>query len=173
MSCPTCDEIKQNKNVLYKDKDIAIVIPELPASFGHLKIYPVDHFTIIEQVPDKLVEKMFITANKISTILFETMNAQGSNILVQNGTAAGQTENHFSIDIVARKEGDNINLQWTPLKLSDDDMATALLKLEEHSKKIGFEDEKPETVEIQEESEIISDLHEEDNYQLKQLERIP
>ena len=173
MACQICEAINENKNILYKDEDIAIMIPNLPATFGHLKIYPVEHCTIIEQVPDKTVEKMFVTANKLSTLLFEAMNAQGTNILVQKGTAAGQTENHASIDIVARKEGDNINLQWAPLKLSEDEMSTALLKLTAFTKKMGFEEEKPEPVEIKDETEILSLTPEEENYLIKQLDRMP
>jgi len=177
MACSICEAIQENRNILYRDEELVIMIPDFPASYGHLKIYPVEHFTILEQVPDKLVEKMFIIASKVSTLLFDAMQAQGTNILVQNGIAGGQTENHCGVDIVARKEGDGINLQWAPQKLSEEEMSTAVLKITEFTKKMGFEDEKPKPVVIddQEEgdTETIFEDPDKENYLIKHLERIP
>jgi histidine triad (HIT) family protein len=170
MTCKTCDRMR--KEAIYKDEEIAILLAEEPATAGHLKIIPAKHFLIMEEIPSNILSKLFITSNKISTLLFEKLNAHGSNIIIQNGTAAGQTDNHFVIDIIPRRENDNLNLEWKPGKASEDDLSTVMLKLQENTKYIDeTKEEKP--VIKQEESAEIKEKKGVTNYMLKSLDRIP
>ena len=49
-------------------------------------------------------------ANKISSVLFETLAAQRTNIFVANGVAAGQKAPHFMIHIIPRKDADSVTV---------------------------------------------------------------
>jgi histidine triad (HIT) family protein len=169
-SCQICQEMGSKDHVIYEDDSMKAVLLDKPSSPGHVRLFPKKHYTIFEQVPDREVERLFIVANKISTAVFEGLNMQGTNLLVNNGVAAGQKDPHFALDIIPRIEGDGLKLEWTPLQLSDDEMSTVELMLKPYTEVVGAEEvteQKP--VEQKKTGETI----EEDNYLTQQLRRIP
>ena len=131
----------------------------------------------MEQVPDYEIEHLGVVANKISMALFESMRIQGTNIIIQNGVAAGQKIPHFILHIIPRIENDGLNLSWEPRQLSEEEMSTIELKLNEHTRNIGaFEIEKelPINLDAKEKIKAAKEVKEEkDNYLIKQLNRIP
>lgn len=162
---------------VYEDESILAVLDINGANPGHCFILPKEHYPIIEQVPDKELKKIFIIANKISSAVFETLQAQGTNIFVANGIPAGQTVAHFIVNVIPRFEKDGINLQWAPKQLDEEEMATIELKLKEQAKNIGgFEAEKKEEI-IPEENIATNapaaDEDEDDDSFSRQMERIP
>ena len=81
------------------------------------------------------------------------MGAQGTNIFVSNGVSAGQSVAHFTVNVIPRKEGDNVNLEWKPIQLSEEEMSTAELKIKEVTKDMGAEkQEKRESLDADEEN---------------------
>lgn len=175
--CEFCSLISQKKNKVYEDEQIFVMHAPKPATFGHLLVLPKNHYMIIEQMPDYEVGEMFEKVNKISTAVFENIGAQGTNIILQNGVAAGQTSSHLMIHIIPRREGDNLNLAWQPKQLSEEEMSTVELQLKDFTNNIGSFEKKPsKPVEVKtEEVEQISedDDGEGENYLIKQLRRIP
>jgi len=157
---------------VYEDELIMAVLDVNGANPGHCFVMPKNHYPIIEQVPDHEIGKMFQVSNKISTAIFETLGAQGTNIFVANGIPAGQTVAHFMINVIPRKENDGINLQWQPKQLSEEEMSTVELKLKEQSKNIGnFEKEKKAPKISAPKPVVLSD--EEEEYFSRQIRRIP
>ncbi|MDO8481374.1 MAG: HIT family protein [Nanoarchaeota archaeon] len=126
-----CAFCAATEHVLFEDADIKAVLAPEPAVPGHTLVLPKQHVTIFEQVPDKIIGRLFSLANKVSSALFETMKVQGTNVFIENGVAAGQKIAHFAIHILPRKEGDGIDLQWQTRQLSEEEMATIELKLKE------------------------------------------
>lgn len=176
-NCGYCKIIegRQKSEIIYKDDDFIAFLAPKPCAMGHIVIIPSDHITIFEQIHDAKVGKMFNLANKLSTLVFESFGAGGTNLIISNGTAAGQIVPHVGLHIIPRREGDNLNFQWAAKKLSDEEMGTAELMLKDACKDIGaFEKEKKEAVnlDVKKTEEIKADKGEE-NYMIKQLERIP
>ncbi len=175
MSCSVCDMIKTGKK-LFEDAKVAVILSPEPASRGHTLIIPKEHKTIMEQIDDELLGYCFGVANKVSMFLFEKMKAEGTNIIVQNGVAAGQTEPHFVIHIIPRKENDGINLQWKTKQASDSELADAALQLgsaliekqEKPKEEVKKEEPKPEETRDEKAAELVRD-----NYLIKQLRRMP
>jgi len=143
MACKICDKIKKEiKLKIYEDEKVIVFIEETPAVLGQITLVPKGHFPILEQVPDFIVNHLMIIANKLSSALFDSLNIQGTNILMNNGVTAGQKHSHFSISIIPRTENDNINLEWQPKQLDEEEMSTIELKIKEHTAHIGaFEKE--------------------------------
>ena len=175
--CEFCSIIKgqEEAETLYEDEKVMAVLHLKPAHPGQIIVFTKEHYPILEQVPDPAVVHTFKIANKLSTALFETLNIQGTNIIAQNGTAAGQIIPHFSVNIIPRSENDGLNLQWEPKKLSKDEMDTAQLQLREFTENIHpsmFGKEKKEVKpEAKEKPLKLSGSKE--NYLIKQLIRIP
>ena len=157
---------------VYED-DLALAVLDVNgANPGHCFVLPKNHYPILEQVPDAEIGKLFSIANKVSTAIFESLGAQGTNIFVANGLPAGQTVAHFTINVIPRKENDGINLQWQPRQLSEEEMSTVELKVKEQAKNIGhFEAEKKTQKAYAPKQAVLSD--EEEEYFSRQLRRLP
>src|SRR3989344_7120887 len=95
--CTFCQLIQKKANVLYDDEKLVVMLSPEPALPGHLLVVPKVHATILEQVPDFIVGDMFKAANKASSAIFESLGAQGTNVLIQNGPPAGQRHNHVML----------------------------------------------------------------------------
>ena len=163
------------KGKLYEDEKTVVMLSDTPSAYGHLLVIPKQHYPIIEQVPDFVVDHVFRIANKVSIAAFEALHVQGTNMLVNNGIAAGQDSAHFMVHILPRKEGDGLNLQWAPKQLGEEEMATVELQLKEEAKKIGqFQKEKQAPIELKKESEKIEAKQgEEESYLIRKWRRIP
>lgn len=174
-SCDYCEIAKKKikSEIVFEDDKLIAVVKDLAASPGQLSLFPKEHYTILELVPDSVVDHLFKIANKLSIALFESLGIQGTNILVQNGTAAGQKTPHFAVDIIPRKEGDNLNLEWKPKQLLEEEMDTAFVALKEEGEQIAIGQEPKEETFHDEKTEMIVEKDDEENYMLKQLKRKP
>ena len=164
MGCEYCDivEGKSKAIVLYEDEDAIIAIKDTGAMPGQLTVFPKEHFPIMELVPDYLLEKCSVLANKASITIFEGLNAKGTNIIIQNGTAAGQQRPHFAIEIIPRQDEDQLDFQWPAQQLTEDELGYLFTQLTESTP-----DDKPLPVSSE------PKLTGKDNYLLKSLKRKP
>jgi len=168
--CDYCKLIERG-NLIFDDKNVVVAISPSQAGLGHVLVIPKEHFTILEQIPDFIAGHMFSIANNISTAIFETLRAHGTNIIIENGVSAGQRIAHFAINVVPRSENDGLGFNWLPKRLSDDEMSTSELQLKEHAKNIGAFEKEKKTITFDEKQESIPDSDE--DYTLRQLRRIP
>ena len=159
---------------IYQDEKVVAVLHLKPAAPGHVLLFTKEHFPIIEQVPDFIVGHAFTVANKLSTAIFESLGVQGTNIIIENGTAAGQSIAHFSVHIIPRNENDGLKLDWQPAKPGKEEMEIAHYQIKEQADTIhpsGFEKEKVVVEEPVEEKK--EEKHGEHAHLLKQVTRIP
>ncbi len=111
MDCTICDS-ENNKNVLFEDDSVKVLLALSPSTSGHIQIFPKKHYTILEQVPEEDLGKLMSYANKMSMILFELFKVHGTNIIINNGVPAGQKLPHFSVDVIPRRTDDGLKLDW-------------------------------------------------------------
>lgn len=173
-SCIIC-QIVGNKipsKRVYEDELVMAILDVNGSNQGHCFVMPKNHYSIIEQVPDIEIGRLFQVSNKISSAIFESLGVQGTNIFVANGVPAGQTVAHFTINVIPRKENDGINLQWQPKQLSEEEMSTVELKLKEQTKNIGHFEKEEKKPRLQAPKPVVlSD--EEEEYFSKQMRRLP
>lgn len=187
MKCEHCDIVKGTgkANIIYEDKDVVVAIKDLAISPGQVTVFPKEHYTILELVPNEILEKCVNLANKIGIAVFEGLAAQGTNILIKNGLGAKQTVPHFSIEIVPRREQDGLNLSWEGKQLMEDEMETTLMTLNKEVDNV-MKDDKKQAVESEEKSsekegkeekvkveKKKKTKEEEENYLLKNIRKIP
>ncbi len=170
--CVYCETAKDPKLVLLETPTVIAALSPAPSAAGHVVVMPKQHCLVLGQVPDAVMGEMFTVASKVSSVLFESLGAQGTNLLVQNGVEAGQGAEHPIIHVIPRREGDNLNLLWTPKQASEDELGTAALKLSAETKHVGaFEEpEKPKPAESAAPKDVKKD---EEDYLLRSLDRIP
>ena len=158
---------------IYRDDKFVAVLHLKPAAAGHILLFTQHHYPILEQVPDFVVGEMFLVANKLSTTIFETLGAEGTNIIIENGVAAGQGIPHVSVHIIPRRENDGLTkLQWTPKKVNNDEMDVAQYQIKEQAEKVH-----PSTFEHEAKKEVVKEEKVEvkkgDDYRINQLRRRP
>lgn len=122
--CPFCLMVQGKIPVkkVYDDDSVMAILDINPANKGHVLLFPKEHASFLAQVPDDTVTHLFKVANKIAAGVFDGMQAQGTNILVANGAAAGQTAPHVIVNIIPRFEKDKVSIGWNPIKIEDSEM---------------------------------------------------
>jgi histidine triad (HIT) family protein len=192
MACMICDvlEGKRKANVIYKDSQVIAFLAEEPAVVGHVIVAPNMHSPIFEGLDNDTTAAVFRVANRISAAVFESIGAKGTNLLVQNGIAAGQENPHFTVNIISRRDDDGLIFDWVPKQLSEEEMAAVELRMKkglEEKQKIepavpagqAPEGLKPEVREAttaaegEPEEEKKEKSKEEENYLVRQLRRMP
>jgi histidine triad (HIT) family protein len=126
-NCDVC-KILQNKElfkVIYDDDICFAILHESPAVLGHSIVIPKIHSPIIEELEDEVVGHLFNVCNKVSSAIFDSLGAHGTNIILNNGIDAGQELPHVVINVLPRSENDGLDFEWTPKK-SDDAQIKAL-----------------------------------------------
>jgi histidine triad (HIT) family protein len=126
--CIFCQIIEgkvQSKKIYSDDKVIAILDIN-PGNPGHVLIMPKEHYAIMPQVPEEVIGHMAIVAKRISQIALKALGAKGTNIIVQNGIAAGQKAQHFMLHVIPRKENDGIKFLLEKKTVSEKDYNTVM-----------------------------------------------
>ncbi|MBU0470219.1 MAG: HIT family protein [Nanoarchaeota archaeon] len=192
MKCEHCDIVDRNTKaqILYEDEEVLVAVKDVVTTPGQITVFPREHFTILEMVPNKILQKCSIIANKVGAAVFEALGAQGTNIIIQNGLGAGQKVPHFSIEVIPRRESDGLNFQWQPKHLAEDEIDLVLKLLKEEADKINLKEElKKERKEVLEQiskngkevtvkdpetkTEMKVEQKNKEDYLLKSLRRIP
>ena len=166
MKCTYCElvEGKRPARKVYEDSTLLAILVPKPAALGHILIVPKAHKQIITQLDDNLVARLWSVSQKLTGVLFDLLAPGGTNIIIQNGAAAGQTIAHFGVHIIPRTEGDGLGWVWQPKAITEEvlDQLHGLLKVP------VSEEKRPEKV-----KELMELKKVEPEELLKQLKRIP
>jgi len=158
--CEYCDIInkKQKATIFYED-EIAICFIK---NEKQLVTIPKKHYVIIEQIPDNILTYLLMVTSRISGLMFEAMGATGTNIIIDNGSSAGQKVEHFSINTIFRTEMDDFDFSWNPVQLSQEQLLKVQEQFIEGIKNIFKEPVKEVPEELPEEKEPEKDENKKD-----------
>ncbi|MFH1649909.1 MAG: hypothetical protein ABIA93_05145 [Candidatus Woesearchaeota archaeon] len=95
-------------------KHVSIRLPGKPACLGHVQVFPLRNVPALNLLSNEERHELFTISNTLSAILFEMLNAHGTNIIVQ--------ENPVRADIIARFQDDGIDLQWSGNRAEQSDL---------------------------------------------------
>jgi len=121
MFCQIIAEKVQSKKI-YEDERALAILDINPANPGHILLLTKEHFTIMPQLPDEEISHIFMVAKSISNSMLRSIDAQGTNIIVANGIAAGQRAQHFMVHIIPRKENDGVNFVLPQKAMQDQEI---------------------------------------------------
>ena len=120
---------------------VVAALPEKPAVPGHAVVFPKSHFQILEQAPDNIVQELFEISNKLSIAMFEGLKSQGTNLVLMNGLAAGQSVPHLSVNVIPRAKDDGLSFAWPSRKLSDEQMSLIEAQVREQLIALGGDEQ--------------------------------
>ena len=84
--CQIIDGKVPGKQIFSDDKSLGILDIN-PANPGHILLLPKEHFSIMPQVPDDLLQHLFKIAKSLSNVILRSLQTTGTNIIVANGPA--------------------------------------------------------------------------------------
>ena len=105
--------------IVYSDAHFLAFLDINPVNPGHLLIVPKQHYEVFPQIPDELNAAFMKLLKILSAAVFEATNAQGVNIVQNNGIAAGQAVPHVHFHIFPRFDNDGKEIKWKTEKVTD------------------------------------------------------
>jgi histidine triad (HIT) family protein len=170
-TCDICQiyRAKDSFKLIYEDEVCFAMLHEAPANSGHVMVIPKKHYPILEDVPENILQRCFLIANKISMVVFENLGAHGTNLIVNNGPTAGQEHAHFMINVVPRYENDGVNFDWEMKQAKDEDLEMSKSLITKSAEKIFFGGDNSPISELGTQK-LDEDEH---SFMIKQLDRIP
>src|SRR5690242_5581088 len=107
-ACPFC----QPPEIPIAENAVALAIDDkYPVSPGHCLIISRRHVSTIFALPGEEYLGCFQLVRTVKELLERRYSPAGFNLVVNSGTAAGQTVDHAHIHVVPRFEGDLLQLK--------------------------------------------------------------
>jgi len=104
--------------IVYEDDNFIAILDINPVNPGHTLLIPKEPFKDIFDMPENLLEKVGPLLKKLSGAVKEATEAEGLNIGMNNGEAAGQVIFHAHIHIMPRIKGDG-HQPWKKMTYQD------------------------------------------------------
>ncbi len=101
---------------VYEDEIVLAFLDIVPISDGHTLVIPKQHFEKLHDCPLELLGEVASRLGNIARAVAAAMDADGYNLLCNNGRAAGQLIEHLHFHIVPRNAGDGIFDRWPSYK---------------------------------------------------------
>lgn len=93
--------------IVYEDDTSIAFLDIAPCTEGHTVVIPKKHYENFTDMNEKDAGNLFASVKKIASAVEKATGADGSNIGLNNGKAAGQEVPHVHIHIIPRKDGDD------------------------------------------------------------------
>lgn len=104
---------------IYEDDVVLSFLDIGPISDGHSLVIPKQHYEEIHNCPADVLAQVASKIGKIAGAIVAAMNADGYNVMSNNGRAAGQVIDHLHFHIIPRKAGDGIFNRWLSYKYKE------------------------------------------------------
>lgn len=96
---------------VHRDDLVAAFLDIRPVTPGHLLVVPNQHLVSIADVPADVVARIFTVARDLAGALRQSgIRADGVNLSLADGEAAGQEVWHAHVHVIPRFEGDGFRI---------------------------------------------------------------
>jgi len=113
---------------IYEDERVMAFLDVTPVSLGHSLIVPKVHAENLLETPEGDLEAIIRAVKKIGRAAKEATGADGFNLGVNTGEAAGQVVMHTHFHVMLRTEGDGLQ-HWPKIQPSAEEMEETAEKI--------------------------------------------
>lgn len=108
MECIFCDIIAKSleAEIIFENENILSFLDIRPVNYGHTLVITKHHYRNFLSVPPEDLSLLVTTTQKIAEAVQKSLKADGFNIIVNQGAAAGQKIFHFHFHIIPRYTND-------------------------------------------------------------------
>lgn len=97
-------------SVCYEDSSTLAFMDIQPVNLGHTLVVPRAHYESLLDLPPDLGMHLFEVATELGPAIRKVSGADGMNIVVNSGAAAGQDVFHYHVHLIPRREGDGFDI---------------------------------------------------------------
>ena len=116
---------------IYED-DLCLAFLDLSqANLGHTLVVPKQHYANLLELDTEVAGHLFKVVSTLTKGISKALDVKDFNILNNCGEVAGQTVHHFHIHIIPRKLNDNIKIEFSSNKLTDEEFIELKNKIKE------------------------------------------
>lgn len=114
--CVFCDIIagRGEASVVHRDSQCIAVMDICPVNPGHVLVIPLNHARDLAELETGTGGVLFETARRIAAAVRKSLNADGINLLLADGEAAGQEVFHVHLHVLPRFQGDGFGHKFPP-----------------------------------------------------------
>ncbi len=117
---------------IYENKNVLAFLDIGPVSSGHTLVIPKSHYQMVHECPADVLSSVAEVLPKIAAAVYGAMEADGYNVLCNNGRAAGQLVNHVHFHIIPRKHSDGVFNSWPAFKYGSGELQQITEKILRH-----------------------------------------
>jgi histidine triad (HIT) family protein len=104
--------------VVFQTEDCLAFLDHRPLFAGHCLLIPRAHYETLAELPASLAAVLFENARRLSAVVEEALEAEGSFVAINNRVS--QSVPHVHIHVVPRRKGDGLKgFFWPRRKYSD------------------------------------------------------
>lgn len=121
-TCKFCSIVKTEteSHIVFEDDLSLAFLDSRPLFPGHTLLVPKKHYSTLNDVPEKVINRLFNNTKILAIAVEKAMNANGSFIAINNKVS--QSVPHLHIHIVPRKFKDGLKgFFWPRHKYKDDE----------------------------------------------------
>ncbi len=105
---------------IYEDDLVLAFMDISPINFGHILVIPKEHHNSSASIPENIAGRMFYVASRIGVACKRSLDYDGFNLHLADGTCAGQVVMHAHLHVVPRGLDDGFHWNWRQLKYESD-----------------------------------------------------
>lgn len=97
---------------IYENDKVLAFLDIGPISEGHTLVIHKQHTTSVANTAPSMMQELAEVLPRLSKAVQKAMDADGYNVLCNNGAAAGQVVEHLHFHIIPRKMNDGVFNRW-------------------------------------------------------------
>ncbi|MCB9285050.1 MAG: HIT family protein [Lewinellaceae bacterium] len=127
MACIFCQilEGKLPSNKVYEDDLVVAFLDAYPINSGHVLVVPKLHCELLSGLPVETAGRLFQVAQTVEkAVRASGVRCEATNLVLNNGQAAGQEIPHAHLHIIPRFRGDGVRFQINQKKAGREELDT-------------------------------------------------
>lgn len=119
---------------VYEDDKYIAFLDINPINFGHTLIIPREHYPNFHETPEEALAGMINLSKKIAPAMMRAMNADGYNLGVNTGRAAGQAVDHVHLHLIPRFSDDGFKAWQGRSRYGEGEMGATAKRIKQEIK---------------------------------------
>jgi histidine triad (HIT) family protein len=137
--CKIVQRVIPSATVLETDDAVAFLDIH-PVNKGHVLLVPKAHHADLTELPEVLAAACATLLPRLCRAIKSATGADGFNVIVNNGRAAGQVINHGHWHIIPRFYNDPVDWPWPHTEYVGDELGQMRFRIERELNPPGTED---------------------------------
>ncbi len=113
-------------NRVWEDEAVVAFLDIAPIVKGHALVVPREHVELFTDLPSESLHRVMDGAQRVARAMVRGLGADGVNVFVANGAAAGQVVPHVHVHVIPRYEHDGHRWNWSAGRYQDAAEAQAI-----------------------------------------------